>query len=178
MKVTPKLKTLFIIGATGALVSACSSSESTGGANAANGDKASAGGVTTTSNNTSGESNMTQPTETSGTTTPSGLKYEEIRVGNGPSPQQGQTVSVHYTGWLTNGKKFDSSVDRHEPFEFNIGTGQVIRGWDEGVMSMKVGGKRKLVIPPSLGYGAKDVGNGLIPPNSTLIFEVELLQLK
>ena len=177
MKVTPKLKTLFIIGATGALVSACSSSESTGGANAANGDKASAGGVTTTSNNTSGESNMTQPTETSGTTTPSGLKYEDIQVGSGPNPQQGQTVVVHYTGWLTNGTKFDSSVDRHEPFKFNIGTGQVIKGWDEGVMSMKVGGKRKLVIPPELGYGSRGAG-GVIPPNATLVFEVQLLGLE
>lgn len=106
------------------------------------------------------------------------LRIEDIRVGNGSSPKQGQTVVVHYTGWLTNGKKFDSSVDRGEPFEFEIGVGEVIQGWDEGVMTMKIGGKRRLTIPPELAYGSSDVGDGLIPPNSTLIFEVELLDLK
>jgi FKBP-type peptidyl-prolyl cis-trans isomerase len=106
------------------------------------------------------------------------LQVEDIVVGGGASPQRGQKVIVHYTGWLTNGKKFDSSVDRGEPFEFTIGVGQVIQGWDEGVLSMKVGGKRKLTIPPELAYGSDDIGDGFIPPNSTLIFEVELLGLK
>ena len=106
------------------------------------------------------------------------LQIEDITVGTGDSPTAGQTVVVHYTGWLTNGKKFDSSVDRGEPFEFQIGVGQVIQGWDQGVMSMKIGGKRKLTIPPELAYGNRDVGGGLIPANSTLIFEVELLGLK
>ncbi len=106
------------------------------------------------------------------------LQIDDIIVGTGDSPSIGQTVIVHYTGWLTNGKKFDSSVDRGEPFEFQIGVGQVIQGWDDGVLTMKIGGKRKLTIPPELAYGNSDVGNGLIPPNSTLIFEVELLDLK
>lgn len=106
------------------------------------------------------------------------LQIEEIVEGSGTSPIQGQTVVVHYTGWLTDGKKFDSSVDRGQPFEFQIGVGQVIQGWDEGVLTMKIGGKRKLTIPPELAYGDRDVGNGLIPPNSTLVFEVELLGLK
>ncbi|MBI3949560.1 MAG: FKBP-type peptidyl-prolyl cis-trans isomerase [Acidobacteria bacterium] len=110
-------------------------------------------------------------------TTPSGLKYVDLVKGTGPSPQRGQTVRVHYTGWLTNGKKFDSSVDRGQPFEFPIGMGRVIKGWDEGVMSMKVGGKRKLIIPPELGYGERGAGS-VIPPNATLIFEVELLEIK
>ena len=94
------------------------------------------------------------------------------------APQSGQTVVVHYTGWLTNGKKFDSSVDRGQPFKFKIGVGQVIQGWDQGVLSMKVGGKRKITIPPEMAYGDRDVGNGLIPANSTLVFEVELLGLE
>jgi FKBP-type peptidyl-prolyl cis-trans isomerase FkpA len=107
-------------------------------------------------------------------TTPSGLKYEDIRVGTGPEAKAGQTVTVHYTGWLTDGKKFDSSVDRNEPFVFHLGAHEVIAGWDEGVQGMKVGGKRKLTIPPNLGYGARGAG-GVIPPNATLIFDVELL---
>ena len=107
-----------------------------------------------------------------------GLQIEEVVKGTGDSPRQGQKVVVHYTGWLTDGKKFDSSVDRGQPFEFNIGVGQVIKGWDEGVLTMKVGGKRRLTIPPELAYGNRDVGDGLIPANSTLVFEVELLDLK
>ena len=107
-------------------------------------------------------------------TTPSGLKYEDLKVGTGAEAKAGQTVSVHYTGWLTDGRKFDSSVDRWQPFEFPLGMGRVIKGWDEGVQGMKVGGTRKLTIPPGLGYGSRGAG-GVIPPNATLLFEVELL---
>jgi len=110
-------------------------------------------------------------------TTPSGLKYEDIDAGTGAAAKSGQKAKVHYTGWLKNGKKFDSSKDRNEPFEFTLGAGQVIKGWDEGVAGMKVGGKRKLTIPPDLGYGARGAG-GVIPPNAELIFEVELLELR
>ena len=108
-----------------------------------------------------------------GTKTASGLQYWDLKKGTGAVAKAGQTVKVHYTGWLTDGKKFDSSVDRNEPFEFKLGAGMVIRGWDEGVAGMKVGGKRQLRIPPDLGYGA--AGAGPIPPNSTLVFDVELL---
>ncbi len=107
-------------------------------------------------------------------TTESGLKYVDYTVGEGASPKEGDTVTVHYTGSLTDGTKFDSSVDRGQPFQFKIGVGQVIKGWDEGVMSMAIGGKRKLIIPPELGYGARGAG-GVIPPNATLLFDVELL---
>jgi len=114
-------------------------------------------------------------------TTPSGLQITDIKVGTGAAPKTGQTCVMHYTGWLyengQKGKKFDSSVDRGQPLEFPIGTGRVIAGWDEGVATMKVGGKRTLIIPPSLGYGARGAG-GVIPPNATLIFEVELLGVK
>ena len=106
--------------------------------------------------------------------TTSGLEYVDLVVGTGAQPSAGQTVSVHYTGWLTDGRKFDSSVDRGQPLVFPVGRGRVIKGWDEGVGSMKVGGKRKLTIPPHLGYGAAGAG-GVIPPNATLVFEVELL---
>ena len=121
--------------------------------------------------------------QTAGTpmTTPSGLKIIDTKVGTGPSPKTGQICVMHYTGWLyengAKGKKFDSSVDRGQPFEFPIGTHRVIPGWDEGVATMKVGGKRTLIIPPELGYGARGAG-GVIPPNATLMFDVELLAVK
>lgn len=109
--------------------------------------------------------------------TASGLKYVDLKLGTGTSPQNGQTVIVHYTGWLTNGRKFDSSKDRNDPFRFPIGQGRVIKGWDEGVATMKVGGTRTLIIPPQLGYGDRGAGS-VIPPGATLIFEVELLGLE
>ena len=108
--------------------------------------------------------------------TDSGLKYEDLAVGDGELAVVGQTVRVHYTGWLTDGTKFDSSLDRGDPFSFPLGGGRVIRGWDEGVQGMKIGGRRKLTIPPQLGYGAAGAG-GVIPSNATLVFEVELLEL-
>ena len=109
--------------------------------------------------------------------TASGLKYVELQEGTGDEARTGKTVSVHYTGWLENGTKFDSSHDRRQPFSFALGAGQVIRGWDEGVVGMKIGGKRRLTIPSNLGYGARGAG-GVIPPNAILIFEVELLGVR
>ena len=110
-------------------------------------------------------------------TTSSGLMYADEKVGTGAEATAGQTATVHYTGWLTDGKKFDSSIDRGKAFMFPLGAGHVIKGWDEGVEGMKVGGKRQLRVPPELGYGAAGAGGGLIPPNATLIFDVELIDV-
>jgi FKBP-type peptidyl-prolyl cis-trans isomerase len=121
--------------------------------------------------NTSAPSKVTGP----GTTTPSGLTYWDIRVGNGEEAKEGSRVRVHYTGWLTDGKKFDSSVDAGSPFVFTIGNGQVIKGWEEGVAGMRVNGKRQLRIPPDLAYGKEGTPDGPIPPDATLIFDVQLL---
>jgi FKBP-type peptidyl-prolyl cis-trans isomerase FkpA len=110
-------------------------------------------------------------------TTDSGLKYVELKQGTGKEAKKGDTVTVHYTGWLKSGKKFDSSKDRDEPFSFKLGAGKVIKGWDEGVAGIKVGGKRKLIIPPELAYGKRGAGN-VIPPNAELTFEVELLKVE
>ena len=111
-------------------------------------------------------------------TTESGLQYEVLASGDGESPSLGDIAVVHYTGWLTDGTKFDSSVDRGDPFEFPVGQGRVIQGWDEGVALMEVGDKWKFTIPSELAYGERSIGNGLIPANSTLVFEVELLDVK
>ncbi len=131
--------------------------------------------------NTAPSKDAEKKSESKMTKTSSGLQYEDTVPGTGASPKSGQTCVMHYTGWLwendAKGKKFDSSVDRGKPFEFVIGQGQVIKGWDEGVSTMKVGGRRTLVIPPTLGYGARGAG-GVIPPNATLLFEVELLGVK
>jgi peptidylprolyl isomerase len=131
--------------------------------------------ATITENNTLIASNTMSDANT--VTTPSGLKYIELQEGTGDTPQRGQTVVVHYTGTLENGKKFDSSRDRGQPFNFKIGLGQVIKGWDEGLSTMKVGGRRQLIIPSELGYGARGAG-GVIPPNATLVFDVELLGIQ
>jgi FKBP-type peptidyl-prolyl cis-trans isomerase len=150
--------------------------------------KTSASSVTTTSSATTAAPSGTAPAAASGAATtataaakeitmPNGLKYEDLKVGDGQLAETGMTAQVHYTGWLTDGTKFDSSVDRGQPFSFKLGAGQVIRGWDEGVKGMRVGGKRKLTIPPDMGYGAAGAG-GVIPPNATLIFDVELLGLQ
>ncbi len=124
-----------------------------------------------TAPNTNAPTKVTGP----GVTTSSGLVYWDIRVGNGEVAKEGNRVRVHYTGWLTNGKKFDSSVDAGKPFDFTIGNGEVIKGWEEGVAGMRVGGKRQLRIPPDLAYGADGTPDGSIPPNATLIFDVQLL---
>ena len=140
-----------------------------------------AGSSSSTPTTTTAEAGMTAGAKVEApaqeVTMPSGLKYQDLVVGGGAEAAAGKFVSVHYTGWLTNGTKFDSSVDRGQPYEFALGTGAVIRGWDEGVAGMKVGGKRKLTIPPDLAYGAGG-RPPVIPPNSTLVFDVELLGVK
>jgi peptidylprolyl isomerase len=128
----------------------------------------------------SSEASVCEPMKSDGgtvVTTPSGLQYEEICVGRGASPRPGQIAVVHYTGTLADGRKFDSSRDKNQPFAFQVGMGHVIKGWDEGVATMKVGGRRRLIIPPELAYGERGAGN-LIPPNATLVFDVELLELR
>jgi FKBP-type peptidyl-prolyl cis-trans isomerase FkpA len=129
--------------------------------------------VQATAPNTNAPTKVTGP----GVKTDSGLQYWDIKVGNGTEAKQGSHVRVHYTGWLTTGKKFDSSVDAGKPFDFTIGRGEVIKGWEEGVAGMKVGGKRQLRIPPELAYGAQGYP-GVIPANATLIFDVQLLQVQ
>lgn len=127
------------------------------------------------------QNDNSSPTKVEGKSkkTPSGAEYWDLKQGTGATATAGKTVTVHYTGWLAkDGKKFDSSVDRGQPFMFPLGGGQVIKGWDEGVSGMKVGGKRQLRIPPELGYGSRGAGGGVIPPNATLIFDVELLAVK
>ncbi|MBE9034961.1 FKBP-type peptidyl-prolyl cis-trans isomerase [aff. Roholtiella sp. LEGE 12411] len=131
--------------------------------------------MTITENNTLITSNTMS--DANAVTTPSGLKYVELKEGTGATPKTGQKVVVHYTGTLEDGTKFDSSRDRGQPFDFKIGVGQVIKGWDEGVGTMKVGGRRQLIIPAELGYGSRGAG-GVIPPNATLLFDVELLEVK
>ena len=125
------------------------------------------------------QANNNGPTKVQGQpkTKAGGLEYWDIKEGTGAEAVPGKTVSVHYTGWLANGKKFDSSVDRGQPFQFHLGAGEVIKGWDLGVAGMKVGGKRQLKIPPEMGYGTRGAG-GVIPPNATLIFDVELLGVR
>jgi FKBP-type peptidyl-prolyl cis-trans isomerase len=150
------------IAASAALVmSACTKKEDTAATSAT---------TTTTTTTTTAASAPTGASVTE-------LKIEDSKVGTGAEAVAGKTVSVHYTGYLTDGKKFDSSVDRGQPFKFQLGAGQVIKGWDQGVAGMKVGGKRKLTIPPTLGYGERGAG-GVIPPNATLIFDVELLNVE
>ena len=143
--------------------------------------KPSAESETPASASTAGPAAPAQPaaeeTAPKSRTTESGLVIEDLAVGDGATAMAGQSVTVHYTGWLTNGTKFDSSLDRGDPFVFQLGQRMVIPGWDEGVAGMQVGGKRKLTIPPELGYGARGAG-GVIPPNATLVFEVELLDVR
>ncbi|MBI1798303.1 MAG: FKBP-type peptidyl-prolyl cis-trans isomerase [Candidatus Eisenbacteria bacterium] len=144
----------------------------TGGATSSTARSAMSSGAASSA--TAGSAVSSTPKEV---TMPNGLKYEDLRVGDGAIAESGMTATVNYTGWLTDGTKFDSSLDSGKPFSFRLDAGQVIRGWDEGVKGMRVGGKRKLTIPPDLGYGAAGAG-GAIPPNATLVFDVELLGVR
>lgn len=138
---------------------------------------ASAAGANPSSSSTPAPAAAATPTGGKVHKLPSGLQYEDMVVGSGKMAEPGMNVSVHYTGWLTDGTKFDSSLDRNQAFQFQLGAGMVIRGWDEGVKGMRIGGKRKLTIPSDMGYGAQGAG-GVIPPNATLVFDVELLDVK
>ena len=160
------MKKLFAVAATLLVLGACTKKEMT----TTQTEKA-----PTTAATPAATTTAAAPTQTMQNVTE--LKKEDIKVGDGAEAKAGQTVSVHYTGWLTNGTKFDSSVDRGQPFDFKLGAGQVIPGWDQGVAGMKVHGKRKLTIPPNMGYGERGAG-GVIPPNATLVFDVELLAVK
>jgi len=169
--------------ATSSAGSPAASSASGAGATASAGSSLSAGATSSVGSPASGPaggSAAAVPGESPGAakevTMASGLKYTDLKVGDGTVAESGMVASVHYTGWLTDGTKFDSSVDRGQPFSFRLGGGEVIRGWDEGVKGMRVGGKRKLVIPPDMGYGERGAG-GVIPPNAWLVFDVELLGL-
>jgi FKBP-type peptidyl-prolyl cis-trans isomerase FkpA len=167
------IKRFLALAAMAVLVSAAGCQQSATNGGAASNSTSGSGAV---SNPPSGDAPATGSISGGVVTTPSGLKYEDLSVGDGTQAERGNRVSVHYTGWLTDGTKFDSSLDRGQPFQFRLGEGQVIRGWDEGVAGMRVGGKRKLTIPPNLGYGEGGAG-ALIPPNATLVFEVELLSV-
>ena len=156
-----------------------SASNSTSSGNTSSGNASSDGAATTTATVTTPSATTPGASSAGGSVhkLASGLQFEDLVVGNGKMAEPGMNVSVHYTGWLTDGTKFDSSLDRGQPFKFQLGAGAVIQGWDEGVKGMRIGGKRKLTIPPDLGYGAHGAG-GVIPPNATLVFDVELLDVK
>ena len=171
MKKLILLAAVIAVGSFGACTKKTEEAPASGAGNAMSGSNMSSAPA-------AGASAAAAPAAGGGTTvSPSGLKIEEVKVGTGDVAVAGKTVVVHYTGYLTDGTKFDSSVDRGQPFDFPLGAGRVIKGWDEGVAGMKVGGKRKLTIPPELGYGAAGAG-GKIPPNATLVFDVELLGVK
>ncbi len=167
----------------GILIAGCGNSKTSSGSVSSQNEKKAPAAQTSQAARPPAETPATPPAATkeippvqdkNAITTPSGLKYIDIVTGTGATPQTGQLVTVHYTGWLTDGTKFDSSVDRGQPFRFTLGEGRVIKGWDEGVSTMKIGGKRRLIIPPKLGYGERGAG-GVIPPNAELTFDVELL---
>jgi len=174
-----KMATCSLIVVLAAAVVGCNQSSTTESSATSTSTSATATPSTTTPSTTESAPPATATTENADgkeITMPNGIKYVDLKVGDGTLAESGMTIAAHYTGWLTNGTKFDSSLDRGQPYSFKLGTGQVIRGWDEGIKGMRVGGKRKLTIPPNLGYG--ESGMGPIPPNSTLVFEVELVDAK